>query len=165
MRINDDHMYHGAALTQIAEHPSFTAINVFKTDDGKSRSAFKINDSIGVYLKYASRPTGAAKEYVFTFTGSHLKEIADLKAKSEKVFVVLVCIAEREICVLPVSELESLIAARTKRNKAPEAQYQALVTAPANKSFRVYMNVPGKKGQALGVRTVKRSSFPGLIFA
>ena len=27
MKIRDDHMFHGAALIQIAEHPRFTAIN------------------------------------------------------------------------------------------------------------------------------------------
>jgi hypothetical protein len=46
MKINDDHMYRGAALTQIAEHPRFTAINAFKF----SRSAFKANDGIGIYI-------------------------------------------------------------------------------------------------------------------
>ncbi len=30
MTIHDDHMYHGAALIQIAEHPQFTAINSLK---------------------------------------------------------------------------------------------------------------------------------------
>ena len=58
MKINDDHMYHGAALTQIAEHPQFTAINAFKHANRPSRSAFRINDDIGVYLKYASKPKG-----------------------------------------------------------------------------------------------------------
>jgi hypothetical protein len=36
------------ALTQVAEHPAFTAINAFKTDGEKSRCAFRINDSIGI---------------------------------------------------------------------------------------------------------------------
>jgi len=30
MNIDDNHMYHGAALIQIAEHPQFTAINSLK---------------------------------------------------------------------------------------------------------------------------------------
>lgn len=30
MKIHDDHLYHGAALTQIAEHPLFIAINALK---------------------------------------------------------------------------------------------------------------------------------------
>ena len=27
MKIDDDHLYHGSALLQITEHPTFTAIN------------------------------------------------------------------------------------------------------------------------------------------
>ena len=30
MKIDDDHMYHGAVLLQIAEHPRFTAINTIE---------------------------------------------------------------------------------------------------------------------------------------
>ena len=56
MKINDDHMYHGAALIQIAEDPRFTAINVFQGGEGVSRSAFRINADIGVFLKYATKP-------------------------------------------------------------------------------------------------------------
>lgn len=33
MKMNNDHMYHGAALTQIAEHPEFTAIKTIKNCD------------------------------------------------------------------------------------------------------------------------------------
>jgi len=35
MRINDDHMYHGAALTQIVEHPTFKAVNAFWLNGGR----------------------------------------------------------------------------------------------------------------------------------
>lgn len=59
MKITDEHLYHGAALTQIAEHPSFTAINGIRIGGKLHRSAFRINDSIGVYFKYASKPTPA----------------------------------------------------------------------------------------------------------
>ena len=67
MKINDDHMYHGAALTQIAEHEQFTAINAFEHGGKTSRSAFIVNHDIGVYLKYAGKPVGRYKEYQFTF--------------------------------------------------------------------------------------------------
>jgi hypothetical protein len=49
-------MYHGAALSQIAEHPAFTAFNAFKNNSGKSRSAFRINDGIGIYVNMQARP-------------------------------------------------------------------------------------------------------------
>lgn len=92
MHINDDHLYHGAALTQIAEFPTFKAINAFEPKKGeKSRSAFIVNHDTGIYLKYASKPVGPFKEYVFTFTESNLAELETLKAHHARVFIVLVC--------------------------------------------------------------------------
>jgi hypothetical protein len=95
VKVNDDHIYHGAALTQIAEHPQFTAINAFKTPGGISRSAFKINDDIGVYLKYATKPKPPHSEYQFTFRKDHLKELQDIAEKVSQVHVALVCVAAK----------------------------------------------------------------------
>jgi hypothetical protein len=136
MHIHDDHMYHGAALTQIAEHPAFTAINAFKNNGEKSRCAFRINDGIGIYVKYASAPKGAYSEYPFTFRRQHLEELALLNEKCGKVFAVLVCIRDKEICVLSLYELNRLIAARKRALGETEEQYQVLVTAHTNKQFR-----------------------------
>src|ERR1039457_6622823 len=119
MRINDDHMYHGAALTQIAEHPAFTAINAFKINGDKSRCAFRINDAIGAFIKYSSAPKGNYGEYLFTFQQAHLDELAKLREKSGKVFAVLVCIKDKEICVLSEAELNRLIAVRQKSFGGP----------------------------------------------
>lgn len=55
MQIRDEHLYHGAALNQIAEHKKFTAINVLKVKGKASRSAFRINAQTDVYLKYAKK--------------------------------------------------------------------------------------------------------------
>jgi hypothetical protein len=54
MKIHDDHLYHGAALTQIAEHHLFTAINALKIGDNTIRVAYRINDLIAVYFKGCS---------------------------------------------------------------------------------------------------------------
>ena len=82
MKINDDHMYHGAALTQIAEHPQFTAINSFHRGSQKSRSAFRVNDDVGIYLKYSRNATPAFGEYPFTFSEPNLEEIEALSQKN-----------------------------------------------------------------------------------
>ena len=58
MKISDGHLYHGSALLQIAEDPRFTAINSIEVAGKKSRSAYRINDSTGIFLKYASKPLG-----------------------------------------------------------------------------------------------------------
>lgn len=164
MHINDDHMFHGAALTQIAEHPAFTAINAFKDHGDKSRCAFRINDGIGTYIKYASEPKGKYGEYIFTFQQAHLEEFQRLREKSGKAFAVLVCIKDKEICVLSADQLNSLIAIREKKYGGPEDQYQIIVTAEANKQFRVYVNSPGVKGKKLGEIKVKRKAFPDALF-
>ena len=164
MHIHVDHMYHGAALTQIAEHPAFTAINAFKNNGEKSRCAFRINDGIGIYVKYASAPKGACDEYLFTFQRKHLEELALLNEKCGKVFAVLVCIKGKEICVLSLVELNRLIEVRKRALGEAEEQYQVLVTAPANKQFRVYVNRPGAKGNMLGTIKVKRKAFPSELF-
>jgi hypothetical protein len=165
MKINDDHLYHGAALTQIAEHPQFTAINSFKLTNGNSRSAFKINDEIGVYLKYATYPVGRYKEYAFTFRREHLEELKEIKARCKRVFCVLVCVKDRQICCLSYAGLRKMIKSRGEEKGSWEDQYVILVTLPKNKAFRVYVNVPGERNKLLGKPIlIARNSFPAILF-
>lgn len=165
MRIDDDHMYHGAALIQIAEDPLFTAINSFKLASGVSRVAYRINDDIGVYLKYASNPTPAHREYVFTFRKEHLAEFGEIAKTAQKVFAALVCVKARQVCCLPYEGLTKLILARRKAKGAAENQYVILVTLPQGKSFRVYVNAPGVRNTMLGKAVVvSRNDFPSEIF-
>ena len=55
MKIQDEHFYHGAVLNQIAEHEQFTAINALTVYGKKVKGAYKVNNDIAVYLKYASK--------------------------------------------------------------------------------------------------------------
>lgn len=165
MKIDDDHMYHGAALIQIAEDPRFTAINSFKLATGVSRSAYRINDDIGVYLKYARRPTPAHREYGFNFLRQHLAELAEIAKATTNVFAALICVRARHICCLPYAELTALIDARRKAKGAAEGQHVVLVTVPPNQGFRVYVNKPRVKNTMLGrPLIISRNSFPSAIF-
>lgn len=165
MKINDDHLYHGAVLTQIAEHPQFTAINSFRLNNEVSRSCFKINDEIGVYLKYASKPTSRYSEYPFTFNRKQLYEPEEVKTKCAKVFIALVCVKDRQICCLPYEDLKILINRRDYAQRAEEEQYVILATLPKNKSFRVYVNSPGAKGKILfNPLLIPRNVFPHKLF-
>ena len=165
MKINDDHLYHGAALTQIAEHPSFTAINAFKTGDSISRSIFRVNDDIGIYLKYASKPHGRYREYVFTFHTEHLDELRRADEQCARVFVALVCVKDRHVCCLKYSDLLSKIGQRRKSKGADEEQYSILAVLPKNKQFRIYVNAPGKKKTKLSPELlVRRNAFPNELF-
>jgi hypothetical protein len=130
----------------------------------KSSSAFRINDTTGLYLKYAAVPKGAAAEYTFTFTKGHLDELAVLREQCRSVCVAFVCIKAKEICDLTYGQLVQLIAVRKKVCGEDEEQYQILVTAPPNKQFRVYVNQPGRRGVLMGEIMVKRSAFPELLF-
>jgi hypothetical protein len=164
MKINDDHMYHGAALTQIAEHPTFKAVNSFWLNGKKSHCAFRINDTTGIYIKYAGTPHGSAGEYTFTLAKTHTDELATLRQHCTKVFVVLVCIKAKEICVISYGQFIELISLRTEIRGHHEDQYQLLVTAPPSKQFRVYVNRPGRKGIMMGQQLVRRNAFPELLF-
>jgi hypothetical protein len=164
MKINDDHMYHGAALTQIAEHPVFKAVNAFWSSGKKSSCAFRINDTTGIYIKYAGAPRGSANEYVFTFTQTQLDEFTKLREHCTSVFAVFVCIGAKAICSLSYGQVMNLIKLRRNAKGGPEEQYQIMVTAHANKQFRAYVNKPSRKGLMMGETLVARNAFPEILF-
>lgn len=165
MKIHDDHLYHGSALIQIAEHPNFTAINSLNLGGKIVRVAYRINNDIAVYFKYASKTIGAYKEYVFTFHKDHLKELAQISGVISKTFVALVCVKDREICLLPYSDLKDLLGRREKDHGGPEDALTVLVTVPAGKSLRAYVNASGRKKTILGKElVVSRNAFPGAVF-
>ena len=165
MYIDDDHLYHGSALFQIAEHPQFTAINSLKVKGEVVRAAYKINDHIAVYLKYAAKPHGTYKEYVFTFRKDHLETIESISEANPQTFIALVCVKGRQICCLTAEQLTNLIQRRETEAGKAEDQYTILVTMPKGKSMRVYVNHPGKKKTMLGKSLiVSRNAFPDALF-
>ncbi len=165
MKIDEDHKFHGAALVQIAEDPHFTAINALKLNGETARNAYRINDNIGVYLKYATKPVTRYKEYRFTFSKEHLDLLVKLKSATGKVYLALVCVSGREICCLPYEKLLELIEARHAAKGSKEEQYVIPVVLPQRKSFRVYINSPGERGRILGEEhIVSRNDFPSKLF-
>lgn len=165
MKINDDHMYHGAALTQIAEHPQFTAINSFKHNGATSRSSFIINTDIGVYLKYATKARRPFDEFSFTFLTPNLGELEELESHFQKVYLGLVCVAAKQICAISYDQFNGLLAARREAKGGDESIYTVLVTVPTRQRFRVYVNQPGERKKSLGTVIVPRNTFPGCLFA
>ena len=111
MQIREEHLYHGAALNQIADHEQFTAINTLKFKGDESRSAFRVNDDIAVYLKYCTKPSSSFGEYKFTFNSSHLQELRNIAKTENKLHVVFVCVDDRHICCIPYNLLLSMIKA------------------------------------------------------
>ena len=165
MNVKDDHMYHGAELIQIAEHERFTAINALKAGGQVIDVAYRINDDIAIYLKYASKPTRPFGEYPFTFTKRHSDDLARIAGANPKTFIALVCVKDREICCISYDQFKSLVALREKDKGKPEDQYVVLVTLPKGKSFRAYVNAPGRKKVKLGKDIkIPRNAFPNVIF-
>lgn len=166
MKIDDDHMYHGAALTQVAEDPHFTAINAVNLDGRLAENSFRINDGIGLHVKYSStKPIGSYKEYQFAFTQDHLSHLEKLQTVTGKVFIALVCVKAREICCISFESLRELIQRRKVARGGAEAQYVLPVTLAPGGRFRVYINKPGVRGTILGdAMTVPRNAFPRRLF-
>ena len=165
MKIAEDHKFHGAALLQIAEDPRFTAINSIEIEGQRSRSAYRINDTTGIFMKYASSPSRNLGEYAFTFTDDHLEELEAIDSQMANTFIALVCVKDREIACLPLPQLQKLVARRLKEKGEPEDQYVVLVTAPERKKLRVYVNALGRRGTMLGKELlINRQLFPAALF-
>lgn len=165
MKINTNHLYHGAALIQIAEHEKFTAINALNIRGETYENAFRINQDEVVYIKYATKAKPPHSEYEFNFKASQLSDIIEISRHCSNIFIILVCVGADEICVLKKDQLDALIASRRVAKGARERQYTILVTAPRGKSLRVYMNSPGSKGKKLIPELiVARNDFPNIIF-
>ena len=168
MYINDDHMYHGAALTQIAEHSQFTAINPVRlSDDHVSRSAFLINDRIVAYLKYVTARSRRGDDYQFTFDQNQKAELAFLnRIYRGGVFIALICVAERHICCISFDEFQEwLDERRDALGNEDEESSTILVQLQPRRSFRVNMNHPGTRGFYLDdPQVVPRNRFPNVLF-
>ena len=165
MKVNKDHLYHGAVLNQIAEHEQFTAINALKVKGKTSRSAFKVNNDIAVYVKYRSEPSGPYDEYVFNFTEAQLSELTAIDRNGDTLYLALVCVQDGEVCCLPYSDFSRLISLRIQALGHPEDPYSLLVTLKKNEGFKVYMNAPGVKGKYLETPLkVTRNACPKSLF-
>jgi hypothetical protein len=166
MKINKDHLYHGAALTQVAEHRTFKAINEMSPGGVRSRCAFRINADIYLYFKYtAIKPRGPAREFIFNFNADSLAELQALQSPPQKIFICLICVKASHICCINYDTFLALIKQRKLRKGADEQSYQIIVTLPAGKQFRVYMNFPDRRNLKIGPDTkVPRDDFPHIIF-
>ena len=163
MKINDDHMFHGAALTQIAEDESFTSINAVRFSRKLSRSAFRVNETIGVYLKYAGKPVGS--DYIFTFSQENKSELKKLDELCESVFIAMVCVKDRQICCISFEEFIKWLNQRRLALGEVESNSTILVNLTKGKAFRVNMNQPGRRNLYLAEpQIVARNRFPSVIF-
>jgi hypothetical protein len=169
MRIHDHHLNLGAALAQIAEHAAFSALTVFEYDGEHSKCAYRINDRTGAYIKYSTAPTvkdpNRERNYVFFVEQPDLNQFAALQRVCEDVFLVLVCVSEKDICVLSARELRRRVELRQRALGYPEEYYRIIVTAEANKQFYVNVQNPDGDGEKTGSIRVSRKAFPDVLFS
>ena len=163
--IHEKHMYHGAVLNQIASHQQFTAINALRVKGKTSRSAFKVNDDIAVYIKYAEKPAGSYHEYGFNFTSANLRDLANINAAGNNLHLALVCGKDKEVCCFPYKTLADLVELRKQASGRTESQYVLLVTLKPNEAFRIYMMKPGQKKVYLAdPQKIRRNACPNALF-
>ncbi len=172
MKIDKDHLYYGAAVIQIAEHPSFTAINDFQRNRETIRCAYWVNQDIGAYIKYrteadrvATWGTKDANEYLFVFNEENLDHIRNMKRRAQSSFVCFVCVEDKQICCISTEELLALVARRRSALGRDERQYTVVVALPKGSKFRVFVTPPRTRNKVLGDPIlVAQKDFPDRLF-
>jgi hypothetical protein len=165
MHIHDDHQHYGSALIQIAEDPHFTAINAFKYRGRNSRCGFRINQDIGVHVRYRTESKGQRIPiYSFMFNQDNLAELERMNKRLEAVHLALVCVADREICCLPYAQFMELIETRRSDVGHEEDDYVIEVWLAEGKRFRVGISPPHQRGTWSKHFIIPRNDFPRSIF-
>jgi hypothetical protein len=111
-------------------------------------------------------PKTKFQHYTFNFKPENLEEIRLLSKKChEGTYIVMVCLKDRETCVITSRYLERLISRRGEGDKGEETQYNLQVHIEDGQRFRVYMNRRNSKKLIVDkVKIVPRKAFPKIIF-
>lgn len=144
MKIQDQDIYHGAALTQVVQHDSFKALNRASTRYGH----YLVNKDQHLFVKYR---TNRKSPWSFTLQPDELDAIRTEIERKKYVFMCLVC-GTSTICVLTQEELQSVVDA------ASSTSQWVKVAVPKGGSCHVV----GSLGALDWV--VPHNSFPGKIF-
>lgn len=164
MKINDDHMFHGAALVQIAEFGQATSIKPFIYKRKVSRSAFVINGKTADYLKFRREASGSG-EYSFQFTMHNRGELRQLAVKyKRRLFIGLICVDAREICCIAYDDFQRMVNARRIAVGRDEKEITMGASLRPGGRFEVGVNEPGRRGRYEDGQNVPRSDFPRSLF-
>jgi len=144
MKVQEQDIYHGAALSQIVRHQSFKALNSGSSKQGH----YLINSDRHVLVKYR---TNSGPTWQFTFKPDEVAAIKKMAKKSQSVFLCLVC-GQDTLCALNFDEIKILLSG------TPDEQQSITIEAPASKSLRVR----GSNGDL--PRTVAHNAFPQKLF-
>lgn len=145
MKIQEQDLYHGAALTQIVEHISFKALNRASTKYGH----YLVNTDRHVFVKYR-KPNRSPWQH--TLSEDEVDAMATEIKNGHAVFLCLVC-GSTSVCALNSSEIQTLLEIKTA------GQQWIRVEIPQRGSC----HVSGSNGKLK--RTVPHNSFPDKVFA
>lgn len=143
MKIKQKDLFHGAALTQLTEHPSFKALNKADTKYGH----YMVNTDRRLMVKHTEKSSGP---WTFTFQPDDLNTLQSDIASGFRTFVVLVC-EKVTICLLRESDFLKLI---DLNNPAPQ---WIKVEVP-----KASMRVRGSRGSL--THAVAHKNFPDDVF-
>ncbi len=144
MKIQDQDIYHGSALTQIVQHDSFKALNRASSKYGH----YLINKDQHVFVKYR---TNKRSPWSFTLQPDELEAIA-AEIKSKKIVFLCVVCGTSTVCALSQEEIDSVI---DVQSSSPQ---WVKVSVPKGGSC----HVSGSTGKLSKV--VPHNSFPEKIF-
>ena len=145
MKIQEQDFYHGVALTQIAEHKSFKALNRASTKYGH----YLINTDRHVFIKYR---THSKSPWHHTLSTDEMKSLVAACKKNEHVFLCLVC-GDNTICALDKAEISAVL------DLTSTAQQWVKVEVPKGGSCHV------SGSRAALAKVVPHNSFPNKAFA
>ena len=150
MKIDDKHLYHGAALAQIIEHPSFTALN--RENDMPKSGHYLINHNIHLFIKYST----SEGEWLFTFKPQDVQEYKKYinSDSGQKLFLCLACIPNA-VGVLGKKEIE-----RYLDMNYLEQQWIRVIekTGDSRTTLQMTSSMNETKGK------FSHANFPGILF-
>lgn len=144
MKIQEQDIYHGVALSQIVRHESFKALN----SGSEKHGHYQINKGVHVLIKYRTNDGDA---WNFTFKPNEISAIKKIAKKGDAVFLCLVC-GSSTVCALSYDEIQVLLIPNT------DEQQSINVESPFNASLRVR----GTKGAL--PHTIPHNAFPKRLF-
>ena len=146
MKIQEKDRYHGAALTQIVEHPSFKALN---KADGKY-GHYQVNHDRRIMAKYSKKPKSP---WQFTFSADDIQTISeDSERTGYRVFVCLTC-GSSTVCTLREDEIADVL------DLSSMTQQWIKVEVPKGGSI----HVSGTNGSCR--RAIAHNGFPDKVFS
>lgn len=146
-RIDKYQKYHGAVLSIITEHPSFTSINKLP-DYANVRAVYLLNHDTVLYIKHS---TLTGNEWSFTFSPRNQHEVRRLFDQySDRTFIILVC--SDLVCLLRYGEYAACLDENFSEDE------WLVAWRPEGGGFRVR----GKMGELSGVIPLNR--FPDELF-